>query len=470
MKTRLMSIIALMCVLTVSASAMATAAKPCCSTKPCSVSAMATAAKPCCSAKPCSVCTKGAIVLFDGSDLSQWTGDEGQPAEWEVAGGVVKITPNSRSIITKRQFEDFRMHIEFNVPGPDAKGRGTGNSGVYIQRRYEVQILNSYGKPPTFNGCGSLYRTKAPIKNACKEPGQWQCYDIIFTAAKWSGNDKVKNARITVWQNGVLTHDDFEIPNKTGAGQQEAPSAGPILLQNHGSAVRFRNIWITPMNETGPANTLTETEKRDGWELLFDGKTSSGWTSTRQPIFPSQGWTIHDGMIIVNPGGESAHGGDIITAEKYSDFDFKMDFKITKGANSGIKYFCIDKFPGQKGSVIGLEFQILDDDVHLDAKMGHGGNRTTSSLYDLIAAKGKKINPVGQWNTARIVSKGLHVEHWLNGRCVLQYERGSKQFLDLVAASKYKDRENFGMAKQGCILLQDHGDEVAFRNIKIKTP
>ena len=134
---------------------------------------------------------------------------------------------------------------------PNVKGQGRGNSGVYIQRRYEVQILDSYGLPRKNNECGSIYKTRAPDKNVCKKPGEWQSYDITFRAARFDGEGKnakkVKNARITVRHNGVMIHDDVDVPNKTGAGRPEGPEPGPILLQEHGNKVEFRNIWIEPL-------------------------------------------------------------------------------------------------------------------------------------------------------------------------------------------------------------------------------
>ena len=175
--------------------------------------------------------TDDAIVLFDGADLSQWTAGGNKPAEWTRADGILEVALDKGSIQTRRDFRDFRLHIEFNVPLTDATGQGRGNSGVYIQKRYEVQILDSYGLEPKHQDCGAIYLTKAPAQNVCKKPGEWQSYDILFTAAKWQGDKKISNVRITIHQNGVMIHNDFEIPNKTGAGSPEGPSAGPILCR-----------------------------------------------------------------------------------------------------------------------------------------------------------------------------------------------------------------------------------------------
>ena len=190
-----------------------------------------------------------AIMLFGGTDFSHWTADGGKDVAWNIVDGAMKIVPKSGSIMTKRDFTDFKMHIEFKTPQmpPNVKGQGRGNSGVYIQRRYEVQILDSFGLEPKNNDCASLYRFKAPDKNVCRMPGQWQSYDIIFHAAKFEGNRKTMNARITLWHNGVLVHDNAELENKTGAGRPEGPTPGPILLQDHGNEVCFRNIWIVPL-------------------------------------------------------------------------------------------------------------------------------------------------------------------------------------------------------------------------------
>lgn len=218
-------------------------------------------------------------------------------------------------------------------------------------------------------------------------------------------------------------------------------------------------------------NTLSEKEKKDGWKLLFDGKTSAGWRGAYREAFPAKGWEIRDGMMIVaeTGGGEAAAGGDIVTVDEYGNFEFMLDFKLTEGANSGIKYFVTEAQKKSPGSAIGLEYQLLDDARHPDAKLGINGNRTLASLYDLIPARNKKVNPIGEWNQARILVQGKHVEHWLNGVKVLEYERGGTEFLAHKAESKFKDMKDFGEAEKGHILLQDHGNRVFFRNVKIRT-
>ncbi|WP_338869040.1 DUF1080 domain-containing protein [Spirosoma sp. SC4-14] len=221
-----------------------------------------------------------------------------------------------------------------------------------------------------------------------------------------------------------------------------------------------------------PPNTLTDVEKQNGWKLLFDGVSSSGWKSACKDGFPEKGWTLKDGTIGVAEMGGHEHivGGDIVTKDQFNAFDLRFEFKLAPGGNSGLKYF-VTRSEGDKGAVIGLEYQILDDKLHPDAKQGRDGNRTQASLYDLIKANKQEqfVNPPGQWNTGRIVVyPNNHVEHYLNGLKVLEYERGSPAFRELVANSKYKGFAHFGEAPKGRILLQDHGNAVSFRSIKIK--
>lgn len=228
--------------------------------------------------------------------------------------------------------------------------------------------------------------------------------------------------------------------------------------------------------ETAPAqtpNTLTPAEQAAGWKLLFNGHDSTGWRSARANGFPTSGWAVANGTLAVTESGgeEGGNAGDIITTHEYTNFELTVDFRITPGANSGIKYFVdLGNTPGHEGhgSNIGFEYQILDDARHPDAKKGKDGDRTIASLYDMIpAAADKPARPIGAWNTARIVIRGTHCEHWLNGVKVVEYDRKTPAFRAIVADSKYHVYPGFGEADKGYILLQDHGFPVEFRNIKL---
>jgi hypothetical protein len=219
---------------------------------------------------------------------------------------------------------------------------------------------------------------------------------------------------------------------------------------------------------------------QEGWVDLFKGNNFDHWRSANSEEFPSKGWSMKDGVLTVHATGgqESGGGGDILTRKRYSNFELTAEFKITSGANSGIKIFVqpdispVDKVSGKPtatGSAIGLEFQILDDERHPDAKLGRDGDRTIGSLYDLMPAqKDKKVLPIGEWNHARILSQGRHVEFWLNGGKTLEFERGSPAFREAVSVSKFKNIPDFGEWADGHILLQDHGNQVSFRKVKIR--
>ena len=289
---------------------------------------------------------------------------------------------------------------------------------------------------------------------------------------------------IKTWVNGVAA--SHLIDDKTAAGF--------IGLQVHGigkhtdrlgKQTMWKNAKIlttelvkyskkSPLEPIITKNNLTFQENRAGWKMLWDGKTTKGWRGAKLDNFPEKGWSIENGELIVadTGGAESSAGGDIVTTEEYSNFELQVDFKLTPGANSGIKYYVDTELNKGPGSSIGLEYQILDDELHEDAKRGsHEGSRTVCSLYDLIKADPiKPLKPIGEWNTAYIKSIDNHVEHWVNDVKVLEYERGSDDFLKLVSESKYAKWPNFGLLEKGQILLQDHGDKVSFRNIKIKIP
>jgi hypothetical protein len=207
-----------------------------------------------------------------------------------------------------------------------------------------------------------------------------------------------------------------------------------------------------------PANQLTEQERQAGWRLLFDGKTAKGWRGFRSDAFPERGWTVADGCLKhTNRGG----GGDIITDGEYADFEFAFEWKVGPRANSGVKYF-VDESRGR----IGHEYQLLDD----HASWGKGDRKhCTASFYDVLPVSGGGgPKPAGQFNQSRIVVRGNHVEHWLNGEVTVAYRLGSPEVLAAVAGSKFKNTPRFGTKARGHILLQDHGGEICYRNLKIR--
>ncbi len=258
---------------------------------------------------------------------------------------------------------------------------------------------------------------------------------------------------------------------------------GPIGFQCYqvpGEPVEFlktsMNTWnkFKAIYESG-ANWLSTEEKSAGWELLFDGYSSRGWRGITRDEFPSSGWEIVSGEFrtIALDGAESGNGGDVITTKEYADFELSWEWKmLTKGGNSGLKYYVKEELTSEGSYGYGLEYQILDDDNHpwmLEGKMSPNDYHTIGALYEFFApSESKVVNPLGQWNTSRIISQKNQVEHWLNGKRVLSYERGGKAFKKQLKKSKFKDIDKFGQEEKGHILLQDHGSQVYFRNIKIR--
>lgn len=233
----------------------------------------------------------------------------------------------------------------------------------------------------------------------------------------------------------------------------------------------------TPDEETRP-NILTEAEQDAGWTLLFDGESFDRWTGLGRDTIPKGHWTIEDGTIRKiesgkvpkAPDGQPLEGGDIMTVDDYRNFELKLEWKTSKGGNSGIKYNVSDSLSTAhtpEHAALGFEYQLLDDERHPDGKQP---SHRAGALYDLIAPnEKKKLKPAGEWNHARIVFRGTHGEHWLNGEKVLEYDLDTPRFDSLFAASKYADTEGFRTRRPGHIVLQDHGNDFWFRNIKIRT-
>ncbi len=422
--------------------------------------------------------------LFNGTDLSGWV-QKGGNALYSVeddmiVGTTVANTENS-FLSTEKLYGDFILELEVMVDTSLNSGIQI-RSNQYLNGRvhgYQVEIDPS---PRSYSGGIYDEARRAWLDDLSMNEG-------ARTAFRMDGWNKYRIEAIgnslKTWINGVMCANLLD----------EANDSGFISLQVHsvdverrpwteGVEVRWRNIRILTGNlekertrETEEAtlrevlltNRLTPQEKEEGWQLLFDGQTSQGWRGAYSEEFPEATWVVEDGELKVQTsgGGESVQGGDIVSIGEYSDFDLKVDFKMTPGANSGIKYY-VTESEGNEGSAIGLEYQILDDELNADAFEGFNGNHTLASLYDLIPATNKRVVAPGQWNMARIVSKDHHVEHWLNGSRVLEYEIGSEAYRDLVANSKYRVWDKFGEAGSGHILLQEHGNIVSFRNIKIR--
>ena len=228
---------------------------------------------------------------------------------------------------------------------------------------------------------------------------------------------------------------------------------------------------------TGAANVLSLVEQRDGWSLLFDGKTFNGWRGLGYDSVPTAHWKIENGAIrkIADgdvprlPDGQPAAGGDLMTRDTYLDFELTWDWKISRAGNSGVKYNVSEEISmaaAPNHAALGFEYQMLDDSLHEDNKVP---SHRAGALYDLIAPTANKaLKPVGEWNSSRLVFRGSHGEHWLNGVKVVEFDLGTPLMDSALARSKYRSIPNFAERRAGHIVLQDHVDEVFFRNLKIR--
>ena len=423
--------------------------------------------------------------LFDGKTLKGWKSLAGA-ATFSVENGVIVGTTVANTgntfLATEKEYGDFVLELDVKLESQE------GNSGVQTRSHFDAA-----GK----KGEGLVYGRQVEVDPSDRkwsggiydEGRRKWLYPVSLNPAaqnayKADGYNHIKveciGKEMKTWFNGVPVAYLVDTIDTKGFIALQVHAVKPELA---GKRVWFKNIRIktsglkpTPFPKNiyvvnHVPNTLIPYEKINGWKLLFDGRTNNGWTGAYKNTFPEKGWTIHNGSLNVedSKGQEATNGGDIVTKDKYRAFDLSFEFKLTPGANSGVKYF-VTLSEGNKGSAIGLEYQVLDDALHPDAKMGREGNRTLASLYDLIAAKkpNTSLRPIGIWNIGRvIVYPDNKVEHYLNGVKVLEYMRGSKEYRDLVAISKYKIWQNFGEAPEGRILLQDHGNAVSFRSIKI---
>lgn len=435
--------------------------------------------------------------LFNGRNLDGWEvkGWEPRPgtADFRVEDNMIIGTsktgvPNT-FLCTEATYGDFILEYEVWIePGL--------NSGVQIRslsypeynqgrvHGYQVEIDTSDRR-----WTGGLYEegrrgwlyplTRSEAARNAFRNGVWNHFRVEAIGSElrtWVNGVQCTNLVDDRTAEGFIGLQVHSIPNEDRAGKE----------------VRWRNFRILTGDleahrlKADPdvaeisylVNELTEHEKRLGWRLLWDGRTTNGWRRANDTGFPEEGWVIEDGILTVmeSGGAESRNGGDIVTEQEFANFELELEFRITEGANSGIKYFVVEGLNTGVGSAIGLEFQILDDQRHPDARMGVEGNRTLGSLYDLIRAdnlseppgRSKRVNRPGDWNKARLVVRGGHVEHWLNNIKVVEFDRHSQVYRALVAYSKYAKWDGFGEAPSGHLLLQDHGNRVSFRSIKVR--
>ena len=422
--------------------------------------------------------------LFDGETLQGWETKNGW-AEYRVENGAivgksVAKSPNT-FLATKEVYGDFVLELEVKVD------EGL-NSGIQFR---------SLSFPEYREGRVHGYQyeldtgPRAWTAGIFDEARRGWLYPVDFnprakTLYKQNDWNQVKiecvGSSLRTWLNGKPVAHLFD--NLTAKGF--------IALQVHGvgnkenlvgKEIAWRNIRInTAINKPTRSrgfyirnlipNNVSANEAARGWKLLWNGKDLDGWRNVGKETAPEQGWVVEEGVLTVQPSkpDQAKIGGDIIATDRYGAFELDLEFKVAPGANSGIKYFATEK----GHSALGLEYQLLDDKRHPDAKKGVVGNRTCASLYDLIPSERfvshRKVPlEVGKWNHARIIVRpnGI-VQHWLNGFKVVQYQRGDSIFKALVARSKYAGLEGFGLADEGYISLQDHRDQVSFRSIKIR--
>ncbi len=427
----------------------------------------------------------GWTSLFNGKNLDGWVQLNGTAVyfveDGQLVGRCVEGSPNS-FLCTTEQFGDFIFECETRVDW-------TLNSGVQFRSESSPDYKKGrvYGYQMEIDGTDRAWTGGIYDESRRGWLHTLEGQERSRKALHRDGWNKLRieaiGTSIRTWVNGVPCADILD-------GQTPKGFFG---LQVHdiendstriGKTVRWRNIRVmteglekhrTPMDDSTPQfnfipNTLSQREEKEGWKMLWDGKSFDGWRGARLDQFPKGGWEIANGELTVleSGGRESTAGGDIVTTSTYADFELSVEFNITPGANSGIKYFVDTELNKGEGSAIGCEFQILDDAAHEDAVKGVNGNRKLAGLYDLIPPVNVRSNGVGEWNRAKILAKGRHVEHWLNGFKTVEYERATQMWRALVSHSKYAVWPAFGEAPRGHILLQDHGNRVSFRSAKIR--
>lgn len=428
--------------------------------------------------------------LFDGESLEGWR-QLGGEADYRVEDGAivgtsVLNTPNS-FLATERDYGDFILEFEYKLDD------GL-NSGVQFRSLSVPEFRNGRVHGYQYELETSSRAWTAGIYDEARRgwiyPGSFNpAAGDLYRAGEWNqARIECVGPEIRTFLNGQPVA--YLVDEETASGLIGLQVHSIGRAEQEGKQVRWRNIRIDTdvksVSRGGKAiyirnmipNTLTDLQRKQGWQSLFDGERTVGLVGLGSDSFPEKGWVPQDGVLKLEGSKYSPIrlGGDIVTEREYGAFEFECEFKLTEKANSGIKYFVTDYENVENGgtSLLGLEYQLLDDENHPDAKNGRDGNRTCASLYDLIPAADRVHNravsaSVGEWNHARIVARpDGSVEHWLNGFKVLEYRRGSDAYRALVGASKYRDFKDFGEARKGRLLLQDHSDEVHFRSLRVR--
>jgi hypothetical protein len=390
-----------------------------------------------------------AIVLFDGTNLDAWTNEGDEKPNWSVKDGILTVNPGSGPILTKQQFADCQLHLEWRAPKEViGEGQNRGNSGIWLQNRYEVQVLDSYQNPTYSNGqAASIYKQAIPLVNACHKPGEWQSYDIIYKAPRFNNDSSLLSpAYITVLHNGVLVQNNAAIKGITTfigeAKYTKHPFKQPLSLQDHGSPVSYRNIWV---RELGVKKLFNQTNL-EGW-YTFDnlGKNND----------PDGNYSVKDGLLHI----EGKRFGYVCTKESYADYYLKVVFK-----------WGMNKYPprenDKRDSGILYHFADTEDDIvwpkSIECQVQEGDCGDFWCVRTMVDSPNKSEqhgemkhivrsenyeNPHGEWNTIEVICNGGQIEHYVNDHLVNSASNASVQ--------------------KGKILLQSEGAEVMYKSVEL---
>lgn len=427
---------------------------------------------------------KGWKSLFDGKTLSGWHQLNGK-AKYEVVDGAIvgtTVTGEPNSFLARdEEYGDFIMEVDLKV--------GQMNSGIQIRslsipsfnngRVHGLQVEIDPSDRAWSGGIydearrGWMYQTEMnPSAKKAFKKNDWNKYRIEAIGnviRTWVNDIPVSYLVDDLTMKGLIALQVHSVKEREGGAQISWKN---IRIQT-GKDMKPRPLDLSTPVANYTLNNLSPQEVGQGFTLLFNGTNLEGWSLVGEQAPPASGWVVNDGLlqILAADTNSKVKHGDIITNKEFTSYELKFDFRLTDGANSGVKYFVTTPYKNQK-SGLGLEYQILDNEKHPDAKLGINGNRTLSSLYDIMTAT--KLDPrfqqkIGQWNQGKIVVHSNNVvEHWLNGFKVLEYTKDGPAYIEAIAKSKFAKNPDFAKVKVSPILLQDHGNAVAYKNIKIR--